>query len=176
MSLTPEAIYDITEIKEKEKWEYYFTKLFPEREFTACWAGMLKNVSGELSKREGSRLLFMERTEERFRTFRLYWDIFTFHFKDGKIEMFMVTAFSSETRAKIEEKLLAGKDWLETVYGQPDDNKVTVTCVPRTFEELDLVTAREFTEDEMRAIDNAEIQKQIDQKMKGLEELKARIR
>lgn len=172
----PGAIYDITEMKEKEKWEFYFTMLFPERVFTACWVGRLKKDDGGWSSRKESRLLFMERTDERFITFRLYWDIFTFQYQDGKIEMSIVPSFRSETRAEIEEKHLAGKDWIESVYGQPDEKEeVAVTWVPRTFEELNLVIAREFTEDEKKAITNAEIQKQIDLKMKEAEELKAKI-
>ncbi|MDP3353140.1 MAG: hypothetical protein Q8S44_05305 [Flavobacteriaceae bacterium] len=174
--LNPDAIYDITGIKSKEMWEFYFTRVFPEHVFTACWVGRRKNIEGILSSREESRLLFMRLTEERFRTFRLYWDAFTFHFQDGKIEMFMGGSISSETRAKLEQQHLEGKDWLEAVYGHPvGDGEVAVTFLPRTFEELNLVTAMEFTEDEKKAITNAEIQKQIDQKMKETEELKAKM-
>lgn len=173
--LNLDAIYDITGIGLKEMWEFYFTRLFPEHVFTACWVGRLKNIEGDLSNSEGCRLLFMRLTEERFRMFRLYWDVFTFQYQDGKIEMFIGGSISSETRAKLEEHL-EGKDWLETVYGQPvGDGEVAVTLVPRTFEELNLLMAREFTEDDKKAITNAEIQKQIAQKMKETEELKAKM-
>lgn len=172
----PDAIYDITGIISKEMWEFYFTRVFPEHVFTACWVGNVKMIEGNLSSREESRLLFMRLTEERFRMFRLYWDIFTFHYQDGKIEMFIGGSISSETRAKLEEQHLEGKEWLETVYGQPvGGGEVTVTFVPRTFEYLNLVVAREFTEDDKKAITNAEIQKQIAQKMKETEELKAKM-
>lgn len=180
--LNPEAIYDITGIKVKEMWEYYFTKLFPEHVFTACWVGKLKKVEGELSSRDGNRLLFMQQTEERYRTFRLYWVMFAFHFHDGKIEMFIVGSISSETRAELEEQHLEGKDWLEAVYGQPDENvilkknEVIVTFMPRTFEDLNHVIAREFTQDEMDEIDNAERQKQIKNKEREIEELRATIK
>lgn len=174
--LNPDAIYDITGIKSKEMWEFYFTRVFPELVFTAYWVGKLKMIEGNLSSREGSRLLFMQCTDERFKTFRLYWEMFTFQFQDGKIEMDIGPSFSSESRAKIEELGLAGKDWLETVYGKPDESGgVEVTFAPRTFEELNLVIASEFTEDDKKEITNAEIQKQIAQKMKETEELKAKI-
>ncbi len=179
--LNPEAIYDITGIKVQKMWEYYFTKLFPKHVFTVCWVGTLKKVEGELSGRDGNRLLFMQRTEERYRTFRLYWDMFSFHFHDGKIGMFR-GSISSETRAELEEQHLEGKDWLEAVYGQPDENvelkknEVIVTFVPRTFEDLNPVIAGEFTQDEMDAIDNAETKREIEKKQREIEELRAKIK
>lgn len=174
--LNPDAIYDIKGIGSKEMWEFYFTRVFPEHVFTVCYVGRLKNIEGKLSNREESRLLFMRLTEERFRKFRLYWDAFTFQYQDGKIEMFIGGSISSETRAELEEQHLKGKEWLETVYGNPaGDGEVTVTFVPRTFEELNPVRAMEFTEDDKKAITNAEIQKQIDRKMKETEELKAKM-
>lgn len=180
--LNPDAIYDIAGIKDKVRWEYCFTKLFPEHEFTVCWVGRLENIEGELSSRAGCHILFMRITEERYRTFRLYWAMFTFHFHDGKIEMFIVGSISSETRAELEEQHLEGKDWLEAVYGQPDENvilkknEVIVTFVPRTFEDLNPVIAREFTQDEMDAIDNAETKREIEKKQREIKELRATIK
>ncbi len=113
-----EAIYDITGIKEKEKWEYYFTKLFPDHKFTVCFVGRFSPDS-----REGSRLLFMQQTDEQFKRFRLYWDLFKFQFQDGGIEMYLVYSIEGKSRAKIEERHLAGKDWLEAVYGVPDEKE-----------------------------------------------------
>lgn len=169
MDWNPEAVYDITGINGACKWEYYFSKLFPEHEFTIYIVGGLKN--GE------KRMLFMQRTDERFKTFLLYRDVFTFKYMDGKVEMFIANSFSSDSKAEIEEKFLAGKDWLAAVYGQPDEKgEVIVNFVPKTFEELDLVIAREFTQEEMIAIDNAELQKRIDQKMREAEELRAKIK
>lgn len=187
----PDAIYDIMGIKKPERWEYYFSRLFPELEFTVCWIGGLTKVEVKLGRREGSRLLFMKRTEERFRTFRLYWDMFTFHFQDGKINMFMGGSVSGKTREMVEEQHLSGKDWIETVYEQhekKDDacegrcpaesnkNDVVVTFVARTFEELNLVTAREFTQEEMNVIDNAVTQKEIEKKQAEIKDLRAGIK
>jgi hypothetical protein len=180
--LNPEAIYDITGINVKEMWEYYFTKLFPEHVFTVCWVGKLKKVEGELSSRDGNRLIFMRRIEERFRTFRLYWAMFAFQFHDGKIEMFIGGSINSETRVELEEQHLEGKDWLEAVYGQPDENvklkknEVIVTFAPRTFEDLNPVIAREFTQDEMDAIDNAATERDIEKKLEEIEELRDAIK
>lgn len=191
-----DAIYDITGIKEHEIWEYYFSWLFSGLEFTVCWIGGLTKIEGKLSSRAGSRLLFMKRTEERFRTFRLYWDMFTFHFQDGKINMFMGGSVSGKTREMVEEQHLSGKDWIETVYerhekkddacegcgikgrcpAESNKNEVVVTFVARTFEELNLVTAREFTQEEMNAIDNAVTQKEIEKKQAEIEDLRAGIK
>lgn len=169
MDWNPEVVHDITAIKEACRWEYYFSKLFPEHGFTIYWVGGLKKGK--------KRLLFMQRTDERFKTFLLYRDVFTFKYKDGKVEMFIANSFSSDSKAEIEEKFLDGKDWLAAMYGQPDEKgEVIVNFVPKTFEELNLVIAREFTQEEMIAIDNAELQKRIDQKMREAEELRAKIR
>lgn len=165
-----ESIYDIAGIKEPTEWEYYFTKLFPEYEFTAYLIGRERSS-------ERSRLLFMQRKPALLKTLLLYRDTFEFSYKDGKIELFITQAFSRESRAKIEKEKLAGKDFLAAEISPPDEkNMCKVDFVPKTFEELGMVKAREFTQGEMEAIDNAETQKQIEQKMGEIEELKSKLK
>lgn len=163
----PEAIYDITDIKATVTWEYYFSKLFPEHRFTLYWVG-------RLNQKEKRRLLFMPSNDEHYRMFRLYLELFSFYYQDGKVEMLICNRISDESRAEIEGKHPEG-DWLAAVYGEPQNGEIAVNFVSKTFEELNLVKAREFTKEEMDAINGGELLKQIEQKKREIKELEAKV-
>jgi len=162
-NMKAETVYDITKISDKAKWQYYFSKTFPETIITIVY------VDGRC---------FSLPIEKARRDYALYHSSMYMDLKDGISRLMMGKSFKEEDRKKISDEVLRGKEGLAiSVWGEPDkEGKAPVHFESRAFSELGIVEAREFTEEEKRLIDNAEIRKKIDEKEEELTKLKAQLK
>lgn len=83
-------LYDITDIEEKERWQFLFTKINRDRKYTSSWVE--------------DRLLFYERGDLDL-ILRAYKSGFSFDYQDGKLETMMGGGAEESSRNKVKDKL-----------------------------------------------------------------------
>lgn len=177
----PDAIYDLAGIRNKVRWQFYFSWTFPDREFYSEWirpqgervAVPHEEASGTVVhyqfKSGEDRLLFF--AKERSLAFRYYFGFLGTKLQGGMGSMYTIPQVgNNEVRQQLEANLKPG----EILYATLQEGQIIFT--PKLLSEVPIVQAREFTEEEMRVIDNMVVQKQIDAKLAELEELRSRLR